>query len=203
MSSFSKALRPKREKVFGPAKGFKLDRNAKFRIMAYARGYNARHKQKGQHWGPLTRATMQVLKVLVFGFHNDEDGRCFPSYEKIAMRAECNRDTVYEAIKALEFANVLTWVNRITKALIKERDLFGQMVGRWQIMRTSNAYLFRDPLPCAPGREVYKSENPPGLLNQDLSSKNEPPRIIILDPDNDLDRALISFGRATGALPAM
>jgi hypothetical protein len=204
MSNFSKALRPRREKVFGPAKGLRLDRNAKYRIMAYARGYNARFRQKGrQHWGPLTRATMDVLKVLLFGFHNDQDGRCFPSYEKIAMRANCNRDTVYEAIKALELADVLTWVNRITKEMVKERDLLGELVARWQIMRTSNAYVFRDPMPCAPGRQVYKSENPPGLINQDYISKNPPPRIIVLDPDNDLERALIRLGRATGAIPAM
>jgi len=35
------------------------------------------------------------------GFHNSRDGRCFPSYEAIAKKADCNRDTVYEAIKAL------------------------------------------------------------------------------------------------------
>jgi len=203
MSKFSKALRPRREKVFGPAKGFRLDRNAKYRIMAYARGYNARFRQRGQHWGPLTRTTMDVLKVLLFGFHNDQDGRCFPSYERIALRAQCNRDSVYEAIKALEQANVLTWVNRITKELMRERDLLGELVARWQIMRTSNAYLFRDPLPCAPQREIYKSENPPGLLNPDITSKDTPPKIIILDPDNDLDRALIRLGRTTGAIPAM
>ena len=36
------------------------------------------------------------------GFHNSRDGRCFPSYEAIADKAKCCRDTVYEAIKALE-----------------------------------------------------------------------------------------------------
>jgi len=168
--------------------------------MAYARGYNARYKQRGQHWGPLTRATMDILKTLLWGFHNDKDGRCFPSYESIAYRAKCNRDTVYEAIKALEAADVLTWVNRITKAAIKERDLLGQLVTRWQMIRTSNAYLFRDPLPCAPQREICKSENPPGLPKLDISLEREPPRIIVLDPDNDLDRSLIRLGRGIGAL---
>jgi hypothetical protein len=95
-------LRPCREKVFGPARGIPLDRNAEARIMAYAKGYNARMKQPGQHRGPITRALMEVLQALLWGFHNGPDGRCFPSYESIAARAGCNRDTVYEAIKALE-----------------------------------------------------------------------------------------------------
>jgi hypothetical protein len=68
-------------------------------------------------------------------------------YETIAERARCNRDSVYEAIKALEAADVLTWLNRITRIRVKEPDLLGQLVARWQIIRTSNAYVFRDPLP--------------------------------------------------------
>jgi hypothetical protein len=166
-------LRPRREKVFGPARGLPLDRNAKFRIMAYAEGYNARYRSKGQHRGPITRAFMEVLEALLWGFHNCKDGRCMPSYESIAARARCNRDTVYEAIKALEFANVLSWANRITRIRTRELDLFGQWASRWRIIRTSNAYVFRDPLPCAEGRPnmrfFSKSENPSGTSNPDSS----------------------------------
>ena len=35
---------------------------------------------------------------------------------------------------------------------VRELDLFGQWATRWRIIRTSNAYVFRDPLPCAEGR---------------------------------------------------
>ena len=49
-----------------------------------------------------------------------------PSYEAIAAKAECCRDTVCEAIKALAFAGVLTWVNRISRERVRERDLFGR-----------------------------------------------------------------------------
>jgi hypothetical protein len=77
-------LRPRREKVFGPAEGTPLDRNAKVRIMVYATGYNARHKQPRQHRGPITRAFMEVLEALLWGFHNSRDGRCFPSYEAMS-----------------------------------------------------------------------------------------------------------------------
>ena len=108
-------LRPRREKLFGAARGIPLDRNAKARIIAYAQGYNARMKQPGQHRGPITRAFMEVLEALLWGFHNSKTGLCFPSYESIAEKAKCSRDTVYEAIKALEAADVLTWVNRIVR----------------------------------------------------------------------------------------
>src|SRR5271169_5906282 len=92
-------LRPRREKVFGTGPAIRLDRNGKYRLLAFADGWNAKNRQPGQHRGPITRAFMEILKVMLFGFHNDKDGRCFPSYEAIAARAKCNRDTVYEAIR--------------------------------------------------------------------------------------------------------
>jgi hypothetical protein len=189
MPALPNHLRPRREKVFGPAQGIPLDRNAKVRIMVYAQGYNARHRQPGQHRGPITRAFMEVLEALLWGFHNCKDGRCFPSYESIAARAKCNRDTVYEAIRALEFANVLSWVNRLTRIRTRELDLFGQLATRWRIIRTSNAYLFRDPLPCHEGRPSLrvssKSENPPRTQIPDSSSTYE----LSTAPDNEAARA--------------
>lgn len=169
-TTLPKHLRPRREKVFGPARGIPLDGNAKARLKAYVQGYNARHKQPGQHHGPITRAYMDVFEALLWGFHNSKTGLCFPSYEAIAEKAKCCRDTVYEAIKVLEAANVLTWVNRIVREQVRERDLFGKWATRWRTIRTSNAYLFRDPLPCAEGRGSSKSENPTGTLNQDIST---------------------------------
>jgi hypothetical protein len=190
--------------VFGPARGFALDRNAKTRIMVYARAWSARHRQPGQHRGPLTRAFLEVLEALLWGFHNSHDGRCFPSYESIAAKAQCNRDTVYEAIKALEAADVLTWVNRIIRIRVRELDLFGQLAARWRTIRISNAYLFRDPLPCAAGRpdpgSFSKSENPSGTLNPDISLLKEARPTQPLDPNNPLERALIALGRSVGAL---
>jgi len=95
-SAIPNHLRPRREKIFGPAPGVPLDRKAKVQIMIYVQGYNARHRQPGQHRGPITRAFMEVLEALLWGFHNGKDG-CFPTYESIAARARCSRDTVYEA----------------------------------------------------------------------------------------------------------
>ena len=83
-------FRRRREKVFGEGRCQPLDRNAKARIMVYARAWSARHKRPGQHRGPLTRATIEVLAALLWGFHNSRDGRCFPSYESEAV--ECTDD---------------------------------------------------------------------------------------------------------------
>jgi hypothetical protein len=42
-------IRPRREKVFGPGRAVPLDRNAKARIMAYARAWGARHRRPGHN----------------------------------------------------------------------------------------------------------------------------------------------------------
>jgi helix-turn-helix protein len=182
----------KREKLFRDRPGIPLDRNAKARIIAYVRGYNAKHKRAGQPHGPITRAFLDVLEALLWGFHNSRTGKCFPGYDTIAEKARCCRDTVHRAINALESADVLTWANRFDK--IKRGD-------KWQIIRTSNAYAFRDPLPCVTVARTYKSENPAGTSNQDNFSFMESRRVIVLNPANTLDSTLISLGRAMGALP--
>lgn len=61
--------------------------------------------------------------------------------------------------------------------------------------RTSNGYSFRDPAPnTAP--KISKTENPARTENQDISISN----IVVLDPRDPLDAALIGLGRAQGAL---
>ena len=195
-------LRGRREKVFGPGRAVPLDRNAKARIEAYVKGYNARNKQPRQHCGPITHAFQRVLRALLWAFHNSRTGCCFPGYEAIAAKAECCRDTVYEALKVLEWAGVLTWQNRITRILVRERDLWGRWVSRWQVIRTSNAYVFRDPLQRAEGLPACKSENPTGTLDQEVSSVSASQFVAARDPNNPLERALQSFGAAVAARPA-
>ena len=158
----------RREKVFGPGPRVPLDRNAKARVMAFAKAWNARHRQPGQHRGPLTRATVEVLEALLWGFHNSRSGGCVPSYEAIAAKAECHRSTVAEALAVLEWAGVLTWQNRITRAVVRQRDLFGRWTHRRTVIRTSNAYVFRDPQPQLAGVPAAKSENPAGTQNQEI-----------------------------------
>lgn len=166
-------FRRRREKVFGRGICKPLDRNAKARIMVYARAWSARHRRPGQHRGPLTRATLEVLQALLWGFHNSRDGRCFPSYESIAARAQCCRDTVYEAIRALEAANILTWVNRLIRVQFRELDLFGKLALRSRLIRTSNAYSFRDPMPAAVVPDQGRGGEAKDASSIALASKSE------------------------------
>ena len=157
-------LRPRREKIFGPAPSHRLDGNAKARVWAAAAAYNSANRQPRQHQGPLTWATLRVLRALLWRFHGaDGGGRCFPSYERIASAAKCHRDSVCVAIAALEDAGILSWVHRLTKLRRREQDLFGAWGSIWQVIRTSNGYRFLDPLDREPGRCGYvacKTENP-------------------------------------------
>jgi hypothetical protein len=188
--------RNRREKVFGPGRAVPLDRNAKCRIAAYARAWSARNRQPRQHRGPITRAFLDVLQALLWGFHNSRSGCCFPSYEAIAARADCARSTVAEALKALEWAGVLTWQNRITR--IRERciDLFGRHGWRWRVIRISNAYVFSDPQAGLQGRISSKSENRSETPNQEIP---DPVLAPAHDPNSPLERALARFAAALGS----
>jgi hypothetical protein len=186
----------RREKVFGPGRAVPLDRNAKARIAAYARAWGGRNRQPGQHKGPITRAFLDVLTALLWGFHNSRSGICFPSYERIAEQAECARSTVAEALKVLEWAGVLSWQHRITRVRERCRDLFGRGGWRWRVIRTSNAYVFRDPKAAVSGGFSSKSENPTGTPDQEDSKPLQAPAV---DPNSQLERALARFAAAIAA----
>jgi CRP-like cAMP-binding protein len=100
-----------REKMFGRGRPRALDRDAKARIMHLARCL-ARQKVEGRHRGIISRAALQLLQALLWGFHNARSGLCFPSYERIAEAAGCARSTVAATIGALEDAGVLSWGSR-------------------------------------------------------------------------------------------
>jgi hypothetical protein len=164
------ALRPRgpaqtREKVFGLGRPRALDRNAKVRIGHLARCLS-RRTEKGRAYGVVTAKALAVLEALLWGFHNAKSGLCFPSYEKIAEAAGCARSTVAEAIRALEQAGVLSWVQRIKRVREACPDLLGDNGWRWRVLRTSNAYNFRDP--GSPDRS--KSEKPTGTPIQGFFS---------------------------------
>ena len=186
----------RREKVFGPGRAVPLDRNAKVRIAAYARAWSARNRQPGQHRGPITRAFLDVLQALLWSFHNASSGCCFPSYEAIAAKAECERSTVAAALKALEWAGVLTWQHRITRIRERCRDLFGRESWRWRVIRTSNAYVFNDPLRRSGGLPASKLENPTGTLNQEVIPDLPTESVAMRNLSNALERALQSLGTA-------
>jgi hypothetical protein len=59
-----------------------------------------RATEKGKAYGPITAKAYAVLSALLIGFHNNESGRCFPSYDRICEAAGCCRQTVARAGQA-------------------------------------------------------------------------------------------------------
>lgn len=96
----------------------------------------------------------------------------------------------------LEFAKVLSWQHRITRAVVRQRDLFGRWSSRWTVVRTSNAYAFHDPQPQLVGVPTAKSENRGGTHDQDILDHVPTPD---RERDSPLERALRSFGIAMSA----
>ena len=136
----------------------------------------------------------------MWGFHNAHSGLCFPSLSKIAEAAKCAPSTVAEALKALEATGILSWVNRIVRIRERCEDLFGNLGTRWRIIRTSNAYHFHDPKGAGSQALPSESEFPSGTSIQESFSLTSAPCAAPLDPDNDLDAALIRFGKTLKAL---
>jgi hypothetical protein len=184
----------RREKVFGPGRTVPLDRNAKARVMAYA--VDGEEQSPRPTKGPITRAFLDVLHALLWGFHNNRSGCCFPSYERIAEKAECCRRTVAEALKVLEWAGVLSWQHRITRIRERCTDLFGREGWRWRVIRTSNAYQFIDPQVDRNRGIPSECKNPPGTQDQDVSKPLQAPPV---DPNSALERALARFAAAIAA----
>ena len=148
----------RREKMFGLGRPRPMDGNVKTRIMHLALCLS-RRTEKGKHYGVLTAKFVKVLKALLFEFHNAKSGLCFPSYERIAEKADCAVSTVGEAIKALEAAALLTWVNRLKRIREPTLGLPGIGATRLRVFRTSNAYAFNDP-------NSPKTDFPGGTTNQ-------------------------------------
>jgi hypothetical protein len=69
--------------------------------------------------------------------------------------------------------------------------LFGRWASRWRIIRTSNAYVFRDPLERPAGVPSSKSENRIRTRNQEILPSLPAPAI---NPDSPLERALQHLG---------
>jgi hypothetical protein len=96
----------------------------------------------------------------------------------------------------LEWAGVLTWQHRITRIRERCTDLFGRTAWRWRVIRTSNAYVFRDPQAAVSGGFPSKSENPPGTPDQEFSKLLLAPAV---DPESPLARTLARFAAAVAA----
>jgi hypothetical protein len=188
-------LRRRREKLFGEGRSVPLDRNAKARIMVLARALT-RRTVRGKHYGVVSAKALAVLEALLWQFHNAATGRCFPSFETIADKAGCARSTVAEALKALERAGLLSWHNRIARVRERATDLLGAS-WRWRIVRTSNAYQFRDPQPGSAPVDPSKSEIQTGTTNQELFNT----RNLTAQAPTLVEIALANFRKARRTAP--
>ncbi len=152
--------RPRREKTF-VHRPRRIDRNERVRILFHAKAISSKLRGKGSHGGPLTHAREKVLRALLYDFLNWQDGRCYPSYQRLAKTAGVARSTVAEAIKVIEALGVMRVVNRIIRVRWHERDAAGQVGERWRVMRTSNSYEFIPPKSHGTERGVQGGDGNP------------------------------------------
>jgi len=171
-------LRPRRAKLFTDGKQTPIDRNDRARVMFLAEGV----RRKGE----ITRAAVDILRALLFTFANLKDGRCFPSYERIAEAAGCDARTVGRCLPDLEVAGLVTWVNRIQRLRQRVEGLCGMWASVWRVIRTSNAYDFPLIAKKTPAF-VDKGQNALGTSNQDILPLTPRP----LDPENPVEAALL------------
>jgi hypothetical protein len=139
-----------RQKIFGPAPSYSLDREGKCRLM-----HKARALVRDQALG---RAALMVLDVLAYKFHGVR-GTVFPSLDAIAAAAGVARSTAALAIKALEAAGLLSWQHRLRRVRVRSEHGDGW---RWRCLRNSNAYRLAGSAECS------KSDDRTGPPIEDL-----------------------------------
>jgi DNA-binding MarR family transcriptional regulator len=128
--------RQRRGSTLEPVQFRPLDRNQRARLIFLAERLDAQTKKKGKHGGCLKRTGLQVLRVLLFHFHNVATGRCDPSLDTIAAAAGMARSTVVEALKRLEAAGILERIRRAR---------WIRQGGRKRCVQWSNAYRLNVP----------------------------------------------------------
>jgi hypothetical protein len=137
-----------------------IDRNAKARLLYLAEAIEHRTKGKGCRQGALGHIGIKVLRALLLAFLDGQSGRCEPSYDAIAAKANICRQSVANALARLEACGILTITRRLVRELID---------GIWTSRQASNCYAFSEPgaAPCPPCRTVkvrsFPSPMPPLL----------------------------------------
>jgi hypothetical protein len=179
MPAFPGAAR--RPKLFTDGRQTPLDRNDRARLLFLAKAARRR--------GELTRAAVEIFEALLYRFANLRDGRCFPSYERLAEAAGCVARTVGRVLPALERVGLLAWVHRIRRLRTPVEGLPGVGATDWRVVRTSNSYSF--PLARLAPAPSSKGHFGSGTGNEELFStcKAPPP-----PPASRLEVALARFG---------
>jgi hypothetical protein len=129
MSFLPANARPGRRKLFTSGRQPPIDRNDRAKLMLLA--------DESRRRGNITRAAVDIMRALLFQFANMKDGRCIPSYARLAEAAGCCERTVGRCLAALEDVGLVAWIHRVRR--IKE-TVAGALVTR--VVRTSNSYNF-------------------------------------------------------------
>jgi hypothetical protein len=98
--------RQRRGSTLDPVKFRPLNREQRARLIFLAERLDANTREARKHGGCLKRTGLQVLRILLFHFHNVASGRCDPSLETIAKAAGMARSTVVKALSRLEAVGI-------------------------------------------------------------------------------------------------
>src|SRR5215213_9015682 len=130
-----------------------ISRRHRVRLVETAEWISDRLRQKGEHGGPATHATIRVFRALLFRFANTATGVCLPGYKALAEAARTCERTAERAVQRLEALGVL-WVHPRHSVWIAPDGIEVRV-------RTSNGYTF----PSATGLDDLLG-NLPGIAVQ-------------------------------------
>ncbi len=180
---------PTREKRFTDGRQRPIDRNDRARLLFLAKAARRR--------GDLTRAAIEIFEALIYRFANLRDGRCFPSYARLADAAGCAARTVGRCLPDLERLGLIAWIHRLRRLREPVAGLAGIGATDWRVVRTSNAYSF----PLARLAPAFSTEGhcDRGTWNKNLFSMQPNSREAVGPLDETLDLALARSRAATSA----
>jgi DNA-binding Lrp family transcriptional regulator len=177
--------RQRRGSTLDPVKFRPLTREQRARLIFLAEQMDANTKERSKHGGCLKRTGLQVLRVLLFHYHNVHTGRCDPSYEAIAKAAGMSRSAVAEALNRLEAAGIIT---RIRRARWDRRN------GRKCCVQWSNAYLLDLPKGYRKTEISWYEASKSGKRTGTTAAPKKKEVGNLRDIDPELQRALARLG---------
>ena len=132
----------------------------KTRVLADVHAFNEAHRDRHQHVGPLTRATILVLTTILFRMPPNG----YPSQERIARAAKCSTVTVRRALRALEQSGI----ESVQRALA---DFFGPRTVIQSEATESRMLEQNTPGIVASEKQVTEQNAPVTLYDSSLESK--------------------------------
>jgi DNA-binding MarR family transcriptional regulator len=185
--------RQRRGSTLDPVKFRPLTREQRARLIFLAERMDANTREPRKHGGCLKRTGLQVLRILLFHFHNVASGRCDPSLETIAKAAGMARSSVVKALARLEAAGI---IERIRRARWVRTN------GRKRCVQWSNAYLLNVP-------SCFRKDEGDYAISAKSSESGKKPPTTAADIKNqspmpaDLAASLARLGNAIAARAEM